>query len=297
MRRLAILLCVVLLGAGCDWRGLAGRYAPRLFSGGADGQEAYFLGNEASVRWMNYLNAPAGDWEHLLNEQERLGATHLWLYAQNGGDGPWGNWSPIRDDGSVDNAVLDRMESRIAQARKRGFFVILWLRADDSARLNRRPMPVQTALHRAVVDRVDAMVAGYVIGLEANEYMGRAMHDQLSADLRTRTAKSIGAHMTPMQFAFAYSPGITHFYMQAGWVGSAGELEAKARTALASIPPHVKLVLAEYDKSSDSGYGRTVWTVDPRIVGYGNGFLVLPLALALAAAGGVAMYATRKGKR
>jgi hypothetical protein len=73
--------------------------------------------------------------------------------------------------------------------------IIFWIRADDSASMMKQSIQNYEKYHQDVINNFDQYAAGYVIGLETNEYMDASTEKVLIADLKSRTNKTVGIHL------------------------------------------------------------------------------------------------------
>ena len=74
---------------------------------------------------------------------------------------------------------------------------VIWLISDDSPELYARGLKNQIEYQSKVVSEVDDLVSHYVVCLECDEYYSPSEISTLIRELRKKTDKPIGVHLTP----------------------------------------------------------------------------------------------------
>ena len=230
------------------------------------GSRASFLLHNDLRNWMSlsYLSTSVDDaWRRRVeNALIAQNDTHIYLYSQNGDDGI-GNVSPQPD-----------WELRLDHLNSRGLRPIMWLMADDSPDLASKPLSVHKAHNAEMVRRFDDKVDAYVIGLEVDEYWSAAQVQQMVADLKTRTGKPVGVHLTP-GVKPAYYQGADVIFLQTGFDLNEAQFRARVNEALALGKP---VVVSEYHMDSSSTLAKRFGDIacEMGAIGTGNGRNVTP---------------------
>jgi len=240
-----------------------GWYIPKLYEwgwvprGDVKGHKATFLFANADQRCMNILQPACtdGEFEHLVDKCKKNGADTLYLFLINEGDGPWTPASFYHGDiigGDINSGVRDKMQKRCRYARKKGFKLVFWLRADDSPTFNRTPMGRQLRYQdHACKYFVEPYGCAVVVGLELDEYANAASVEQWAADLRQRVKVPVGTHQTGDRYSFAQLPSVDDCWFQYGFGKSPEHIEARTAAVKAALGGR-RIYAAEYDKSSET---------------------------------------------
>jgi hypothetical protein len=190
------------------------------------------------------------------------GDTHIYLYSQNTANDV-GNISPQPD-----------WEARLNHLNNRGLRPVLWLMADDSPSLAALPLSTHKAHNAEMVRRLDGQVDGYVIGLEVDEYWSAAQVREMVADLKTKTNKPVGVHLTP-GVKPGYFDNADIIYLQTGFNLNEAQFRARVKEGLATGKP---VIVAEYHMDSSSTVAKRYGDIacEMGAAGTGNGRNVEP---------------------
>ncbi|MDP6735557.1 MAG: hypothetical protein QF732_03570 [Nitrospinaceae bacterium] len=220
---------------------------------------------------LSYLSSEVNDAWRARMENSLLanGDTHIYLYSQNTANDV-GNISPQPD-----------WEARLNHLNNRGLRPVLWLMADDSPSLAALPLSTHKAHNAEMVRRLDGQVDGYVIGLEANEYWSAAQVREMVADLKTKTNKPVGVHLTP-GVKPGYFDNADIIYLQTGFNLNEAQFRARVNEALALGKP---VVVAEYHLDSSSTTAKRFGDIacEMGAIGTGNGRNVVPCGVSAVA--------------
>ena len=134
-----------------------------------------WLSNDLDDNWRNSVIGMIG------------GDTHADIMAR----------STANDFGRVDGVHRDSWRNRISILRSNGIAPVVWLISDDSSDVYRRGLDNQIDYQNQVVSAVDDVVSHYVVCLECDEYYSPSDVSTLIAELRKKTDKPIGVHLTP----------------------------------------------------------------------------------------------------
>lgn len=114
--------------------------------------------------------------------------------------------------------------------RKACIAPIVWLAADDSSGFHAANPPSKLrGMWSSFIPQIDQYVAGYVVGLEMNEYWNSNDQNMLGNHLRSLTGKPIFAHLTPGNYQMGLSGWSNGILYQYGTGLSAGQIAAKTR--------------------------------------------------------------------
>ena len=225
------------------------------------GSRASFLLHNDLRNWMSlsYLSVNVDDaWRRRVeNALINQGDTHIYIYSQNGDDGI-GNVSPQSD-----------WEVRLDHLNSRGLRPVLWLMADDSPNLASKPLSYHKSHNSEMVRRFDDKVDGYVIGLEVDEYWSAAQVREMVADLKAKTNKPVGVHLSP-GIKPEYLDNADIIYLQTGFDLNESQFRAKVTEALSLGKP---VIVAEYHMDSSSTVAKRNGDIECQMgaVGTGNG--------------------------
>jgi len=225
------------------------------------GSRASFLLHNDLKNWMSlsYLSTNVDDaWRQRVETALIVhGDTHIYVYSQNGDDAI-GNVSPQPD-----------WEVRLDHLNNRGLRPVMWLMADDSPNLASKPLSVHKTHNAEMVRRFDNKVDGYVIGLEVDEYWSAAQVREMVADLKAKTNKPVGVHLTP-GVKPGYFDNADIIYLQTGFGLNEDQFRARVNEALTLGKP---VVVAEYHMDSSSTVAKRYGDIacEMGAVGTGNG--------------------------
>ena len=225
------------------------------------GSRASFLLHNDLRNWMSlsYLSVNVDDaWRRRVeNALINQGDTHIYIYSQNGDDGI-GNVSPQSD-----------WEVRLDHLNSRGLRPVLWLMADDSPNLASKPLSYHKSHNSEMVRRFDDKVDGYVIGLEVDEYWSAAQVREMVADLKAKTNKPVGVHLSP-GIKTEYLDNADIIYLQTGFDLNESQFRAKVTEALSLGKP---VIVSEYHMDSSSTVAKRYGDIACQMgaVGTGNG--------------------------
>jgi hypothetical protein len=225
------------------------------------GSRASFLLHNDLRNWMSlsYLSTNVDDaWRRRVeNALINQGDTHIYIYSQNGDDGI-GNVLPQSD-----------WELRLDHLNSRGLRPVMWLMADDSPNLASKPLSYHKSHNSEMVSRFDDKVDGYVIGLEVDEYWSAAQVREMVTDLKTKTNKPVGVHLSP-GIKLAYLENADIIYLQTGFNLNESQFRAKVTEALSLGKP---VIVSEYHMDSSSTVAKRYGDIacEMGAVGTGNG--------------------------
>ena len=178
--------------------------------------------------------------------------------------------STANDFGRVDGVHRDSWRNRISILRSNGVVPVVWLISDDSSDVYRRGLNNQIDYQNQVVSVVDDIVSHYVVCLECDEYYSPSDVSTLIAELRKRTNKPIGVHLTPGVKA-EYIKDADIIYLQTGFDLNEKQFRQQIENALRFGKP---VVVSEYDLQGTSGRAKAFGDIAcsyPGVVGTGNG--------------------------
>jgi hypothetical protein len=228
------------------------------------GSRASFLLMDSAGMSLSYLSSNVNDaWRRRMeNELLANGDTHIYLYSQNTANDV-GNISPQPD-----------WEARLNHLNNRGLRPVLWLMADDSPSLASKPLSYHKSHNAEMVRRLDGQVDGYVIGLEVDEYWSAAQVREMVADLKTKTNKPVGVHLTP-GVKPGYFDNADIIYLQTGFNLNEAQFRARVKEGLATGKP---VIVAEYHMDSSSTVAKRYGDIacEMGAAGTGNGRNVEP---------------------
>jgi hypothetical protein len=120
-----------------------------------------------------------------------------------------------------------------------------------------------------MVSRFDDKVDGYVIGLEVDEYWSAAQVREMVTDLKTKTNKPVGVHLSP-GIKLAYLENADIIYLQTGFNLNESQFRAKVTEALSLGKP---VIVSEYHMDSSSTVAKRYGDIacEMGAVGTGNG--------------------------
>jgi hypothetical protein len=181
----------------------------------------------------------------------------------------WGSQDPYT---GLINGVTPAWRQRLQVLNDAGLTPIMWMRSDDSPDLDALPIKDKIAYYNNVIDNVDGQVSHYVVCLECDEYMSAPEVNVLIQNMRLKTDKPIGVHLTPgMRGKEKYVQNADIIYLQTGFGKSESEFRAEIEYALSLGKP---VVVSEYSLDSTSAEAKRFGDIActyPGVVGTGNG--------------------------
>ena len=227
----------------------------------SDIHRASFLFDNAGTRCMNAFGMPEQKFKETVERCRKNGDNIYYAFLNNEHDGNHAGFSPYKDNkigGTIDEAKVKLLKDRIAYIRAYGMKVILWLRADDSPTFNRADLDAQKRMQSDIVRLFDGYVSGYCLGLEYDEYDKTSNMKAMAAHLRQHTDRDIGIHLTSGNKASTVNSvlgvigGARTYYWQAGFGLSTDRIKSEAKAVRSKLDSGIRLIAAEYHKSSDS---------------------------------------------
>lgn len=224
-----------------------------------------FLRN--SAKWTSHTffspKLSDADREAIISLLAGEGYNAIYLYAANEGD--YGG-----------KAVLYTAEARatwrawLQRCHAAGLRPILWMRADDSSGLNKWTDAQWIEFFTSVVAGLDDLIAGYVLGLEVNEYWSESRARGLTSALKALTKRSVGVHTSSLEH-IGHAKGADLFYLQIGFGKDGSEMKRQVREAIQRFGGPV--VAAEYHMSGETAAARDLGNdaIDGGAVAVGNG--------------------------
>ncbi len=207
-----------------------------------------WLSNDLDDNWRNrVINMIGGD-------------THADIMAR----------STANDFGRVDGVHRDSWRNRISILRSNGIAPVVWLISDDSQQIYDRGLDNQIDYQNQVVSAVDDVVSHYVVCLECDEYYSPSDVSTLIAELRKKTDRPIGVHLTPGVKA-EYIKDADIIYLQTGFDLNEKQFRQQIENALRFGKP---VVVSEYHLQGTSGRAKAFGDIAcsySGVVGTGNG--------------------------
>lgn len=207
-----------------------------------------WLSNDLDDNWRNRVIGMIG------------GDTHADIMAR----------STANDFGRVDGVDRDSWRNRISILRSNGVVPVVWLISDDSSDVYRKGLNNQIDYQNQVVSAVDDIVSHYVVCLECDEYYSPSDVSTLIGELRKKTDRPIGVHLTPGVKA-EYIKDADIIYLQTGFDLNEKQFRQQIENALRFGKP---VVVSEYDLQGTSGRAKAFGDIAcsyPGVVGTGNG--------------------------
>lgn len=207
-----------------------------------------WLSNDLDDNWRNRVIGMIG------------GDTHADIMAR----------STANDFGRVDGVHRDSWRNRISILRSNGVVPVVWLISDDSSDVYRKGLNNQIDYQNQVVSAVDDIVSHYVVCLECDEYYSPSDVSTLIGELRKKTDRPIGVHLTPGVKA-EYIKDADIIYLQTGFNLNEKQFREQIEKALRFGKP---VVVSEYDLQGTSGRAKAFGDIAcsyPGVVGTGNG--------------------------
>jgi hypothetical protein len=174
------------------------------------------------------------------------GYTHAYVYVVNEGDYGGRTRFDFYEDPVRFRAILQELVDD-------GIAPVVWLAPDDASGFHRANPPDRLATRWArMVPLIDDLVAGYVPGLEADEYWSDREQDELGQALRRLTAKPIFVHNTPGRWELGQAPWASGVIYQYGFGLDDAQIAQRTRELVARLAPLGKTVIAgEYAHQVD----------------------------------------------
>ena len=147
---------------------------------------------------------------------------------------------------------------------------VIWLISDDSPELYARGLSNQIDYQSKVVSEVDDIVSHYVVCLECDEYYTPSDVSTLIAELRKKTNKPIGVHLTP-GVKQEYIKDADIIYLQTGFDLNEQQFRQQIENALRFGKP---VVVSEYNLQGTSAEAKRFGDIAcsyAGVVGTGNG--------------------------
>ena len=147
---------------------------------------------------------------------------------------------------------------------------VIWLIGDDSPELYARGLSNQIDYQSKVVSEIDDIVSHYVVCLECDEYYTPSDVSTLIAELRKKTDKPIGVHLTP-GVKQEYIKDADIIYLQTGFDLNEQQFRQQIENALRFGKP---VVVSEYNLQGTSAEAKRFGDIAcsyAGVVGTGNG--------------------------
>ena len=240
---------------------------PLLITGGvvvSDFRSSFLVSGKPHLSTLGYLSEDRSDqWRGMVRQTALAnGDTHIDVIG-------WGSDDPYT--GHIDG-VTPEWRSRLQVLSDEGLTPIMWMRSDDSPDLDALPIKDKIDYYNNVIDNVDDLVSHYVVCLECDEYMSAPEVNVLIQNMRLKTDKPIGVHLTPgMRGKEKYVQNADIIYLQTGFSKSESEFRAEIEYALTLGKP---VVVSEYNLDSTSAEAKRYGDIAcsyPGVVGTGNG--------------------------
>ena len=178
--------------------------------------------------------------------------------------------STASDFGVVDGVDRNVWRSRINRLRNSGIQAVVWMISDDSKDVYKKGLKNQIDYQSKVVSEVDDIVSHYVVCLECDEYYTPSDVSTLIAELRKKTDKPIGVHLTP-GVKQEYIKDADIIYLQTGFDLNEQQFRQQIENALRFGKP---VVVSEYNLQGTSAEAKRFGDIAcsyAGVVGTGNG--------------------------
>lgn len=138
--------------------------------------------------------------------------------------------------------------TEIQKMRAKGLKVVMWLRSDNSPKMdvNGWKSYVGTA-----IEDLDSVVDIWTAGIENDEYWSEAETHSIVAHMKSKTKKPVGVHTTPTLHRAQYASTADIFFLQTGFGVSAAQVRDQLNGAK-KLLPNKKIMLSEYHKDGTS---------------------------------------------
>ena len=207
-----------------------------------------WLSNDLDNNWRNRVIGMIG------------GDTHADIMAR----------STAGDFGRVDGVHRSSWRDRISILRSNGIVPVVWMISDDSQEVYDRGLNNQIDYQNKVVSAVDDIVSHYVVCLECDEYYSPAQVSTLIGELRKKTDRPIGVHLTPGVKA-EYIKDADIIYLQTGFYLNEQQFRRQVENALRFGKP---VVVSEYHLNGTSPEAKRLGDIAcsyEGVIGTGNG--------------------------
>jgi hypothetical protein len=166
------------------------------------------------------------------------GYTHAYVYVVNEGDYGGRTRFDFYEDPLRFRTILQELVDD-------GIAPVVWLAPDDASAFHRANPPARLATRwERVVPLIDDLVAGYVPGLEADEYWSDREQHELGRALRALTAKPIFVHNTAGRWELGRAPWASGVIYQYGFGLDEAQIAERTRELVARLAPLGKTVIA-----------------------------------------------------
>jgi hypothetical protein len=221
-----------------------------------------FLINGAQYSTLSWLsNEVDNNWrDSVIAKLKSNGDTYADVMARSTAD----------DFGKVNGVNREVWRSRLNRLRDRGIQPVVWLISDDSPSVYKKGLNNQIDYQSKVVSEIDDIVSHYVVCLECNEYYSPEQVSTLIRELKKKTDKPIGVHLTP-GVRKAYIKDADIIYLQTGFHLSEQKFRQQIENALKFGKP---VVVSEYNLNGTSSEARRFGNIAcsyAGVIGTGNG--------------------------
>jgi len=221
-----------------------------------------FLINGAQYSTLSWLsNEVDNNWRDRVIAKLKLnGDTHADIMARSTAD----------DFGKIDGVNREVWRNRLNRLRDKGIQPVVWLISDDSQQIYRRGLRNQIDYQSKVVSEVDDIVSHYVVCLECNEYYSPEQVSTLIRELKKKTDKPVGVHLTP-GVRKAYIKDADIIYLQTGFSLNEQKFRQQIENALRFGKP---VVVSEYNLNGTSAEAKRFGDIAcsyEGVIGTGNG--------------------------
>ena len=178
--------------------------------------------------------------------------------------------STARDFGVVNGVDRNVWRSRINRLRDSGIQAVVWMISDDSKDVYDKGLKNQIDYQSKVVSEVDDLVSHYVVCLECDEYYTPSDVSTLIAELKKKTNKPVGVHLTP-GVKQEYIKDADIIYLQTGFNLNEQQFRRQIENALRFGKP---VVVSEYHLNGTSPEAKRLGDIAcsyEGVVGTGNG--------------------------
>ena len=222
---------------------------------GADFKSTFLIGTER-LSTLSYLSDDRSDAWRADVRGAISNDTYADILARNT-DKVWG----------VVDGIGSNWRSRLQGLGKKP---VIWLIGDDSPELYAKGLSNQIDYQNKVVSEVDDIVSHYVVCLECDEYYSPSDVSKLISELRKKTDKPIGVHLTPgVQPEYIKDADI--IYLQTGFYLNEQQFRLQVENALRFGKP---VVVSEYHLNGTSPEAKRLGDIAcsyEGVIGTGNG--------------------------
>lgn len=231
------------------------------------GHKASFLLDDCKTRVMNLFSHRhnSGSRAKILDRLVRNGDNAIYVYLSDRCDDPnfpVNLWNGDYGAPTFKQSEIDRVKRIIeGELLPRGLRPIFWMISDDDCgnRVGALPTSTLKAYFSKMVDSFDRYALGWVIALEADEYMGQSKVEDLARHFQSITSNPIGIHLLDGHYTYAKSSNIDIlFYQTKGWFPN-GKSNSHVQSDILSVRSKVNkpVIAAEYHCNSDSSEARS----------------------------------------